>query len=168
MKMPELLTARILMNKALNHNIDESWIDWAITMIEAGFESENLYILAGVTKPYNQFELQELTNRVLSDLNLDYSERSSVVKNYVYYLILTSVNKPETYYHTLRELKCICQELDMDKEYMDFYLLYYAKDDLLVSVNQWYWEGADRGNVDKIITDQFVNWKNKFENKTEA
>lgn len=157
------------MNKSLNHDIDESWIDWAIEMMEAGFQSENLYILAGATKPYNQFELQELTNKVLQDLDLDSDNKTQVIKNYTYYLISTSIYKPEVYYSTLLELRNICQDLEMDREYMNFYCLFYAKDDLLVSVNQWYWDGATRENIDQIITDHFIDWRNKFEleqNKT--
>lgn len=163
MKKPVLSTYKILMNKSLNNDIDESWIDWAIEMIETGFESEYLYILAGISKPYNQFELHELTNNVLNDLDLDYSNKSLVVRNYVYFLIKTSIDRPTTYFNTLREIKDICIDLDMDKEYMDFYLLFFAKDDLIESENQWYWEGADRRNIDMIINEQFDKWKTKFE-----
>lgn len=34
---------------------------------------------------------------------------------------------------------------------MDFYLLYFAKDDLNESEIQWCWNGADRTNIDQII-----------------
>src|SRR5688572_9020785 len=97
MKQPVLSTNKILMHKSMNHIIDESWIDWAIEMMEAGFESENLYMLAGTTKPYNQFELQDLTTKVFKDLNLDYSDRDLIIKNYVYFLIKTTLNDPTTY-----------------------------------------------------------------------
>lgn len=38
---------------------------------------------------------------------------------------------------------------------MDFYLLYFAKDDLNESEVQWYWNGADRINIDLIIKNAF-------------
>ena len=44
-------------------------------MMQAGYEAISLYELAGISKPYNQFELQELTERVLKDLKLDYSNK---------------------------------------------------------------------------------------------
>lgn len=163
--MKVLSTYRILKAKAFNENVDESWIDWAIEMIEAGYESENLYMLAGETKPYNQFELQELTNKVFQDLRLDYSDKDDVIRNYVYYLISNSVEHPETYYKTLRELREICLQLDYDSRYMDFYLLYFAKDDLMVDEVQWYWEGANRANIDQIIRDKFKQWLGEFEQK---
>ncbi len=45
------------MSKAFNDDIDESWVDWAIEMIEAGFQSDNLYTLAGITYPSGQLHL---------------------------------------------------------------------------------------------------------------
>ena len=41
---------------------------------------------------------------------------------------------------------------------MDFYLLYFAKDDLLESDIQWYWDGANRENIDEIIDIEFKKW----------
>ena len=69
--IPVASTAEILAYKALNRDIGRSWVDWAIEMLFAGFETEHLIILAGETEPYNQFKLQELTNKVLSELQLD-------------------------------------------------------------------------------------------------
>lgn len=97
MPQPVLSTYQILRNKVLNRDIDESWVNWAREMMEAGFESINLYELAGITQPYNQFELIELTNAVLKDLHLDYSDTSLVIRNYVYFIIKTSLDKADSY-----------------------------------------------------------------------
>ena len=75
-------TYRVLMKKAFNEDIDESWVEWALEMMEAGYESDNLYILAGLSKPYNHFELQELTDKVFADLNLDTSGKLLTISNY--------------------------------------------------------------------------------------
>lgn len=45
---------------------------------------------------------------------------------------------------------------------MDFYLLYYAKDELTFDETQWYWEGANRHNMDEIIKDYFIKWLHEF------
>jgi len=47
---------------------------------------------------------------------------------------------------------------------MDFYNLYFAKDDLSVQEVQWYWENANRSNIDQVITNFFNDWleKNKL------
>lgn len=158
-----LSTYKILLDKVCNFDIDESWTSWAQEMIEAGYESDNLYILAGMSKPFNQFEMQELTSKVLSDLKIEYSDKEQVIHNYIYYLIFNSVNKPETYLESLRELKDIYYYLNMDSRYSNFYLLYFAKDDLNDSEVQWYWEGATRLNINDIIKEEFTKWLDEFE-----
>lgn len=158
-------TYAILMKKAFNEDIDESWIEWALEMMEAGYGSDNLYILAGISKPYNQFELQDLTDNTLADLNLEIKDKLLTIRNYVYYIISKTINQPTNYLTTLKEIKDICINLDMDNEYMDFYLLYFAKDDLNESENQWYWDGADRNNIDEIIKEKFKEYIDRIDEK---
>lgn len=165
MREPVLSTYKILKEKAFNSDINESWIDWAIEMMEAGYESNNLYELAGTTRPYNQFELQDLTNKVFKELNLDYSDKTKTLKNYVYFLLTSNTDKPEKYYKVLREFRDIYYELDADPEYQELALLYWAKDDLIYSEVQHYWDGADRTNIDKIISETFGKYIAKFEDR---
>jgi hypothetical protein len=159
---PVTSTYRIVKAKAFNEDIDESWIDWSLAMIEAGYESDNLYQLAGTTQPYNQFVLQELAGKVLRDLHLDYSNQKAVLNHYVYFLLSEAVHRPETYLSTLRELYDICVQVDMSVEYMDFYNLYLAKVDLMEDEMQWYWKGANRQNIDRIIEQRFQEWLREF------
>ena len=163
MQEPVLSTYKILKEKVFNSDIDESWVDWAIEMMEAGYEADSLYQLAGTLKPYNQFELQVLTTQVLKDLRLDYSDKSKALKNYVYFLITLNLDKSENYYKVLREFRDIYYELDMGSEYQDLALLYWAKDDLLYAEYQHYWDGANRENIDTIIRDKFELMKRQFE-----
>jgi hypothetical protein len=156
-------TYKVLMKKAFNDDIDECWVEWALEMMEAGYESDNLYILAGISKPYNQFELQELTDQVIADLNLKTSDKSLMIINYVYYILSTTINEPNKYLSTLRKVKDICIGLDMESEYMDFYLLYFAKYDLNESENQWYWDSADKNNIDEIIKRKFQEYIDKID-----
>ena len=165
MKEPVLSTYRILKEKACNADIDESWAEWAIEMMEVGYEVISLYQLAGISKPYNQFELQELTNEVLKDLQLDYSDKRKTIRNYVYYLINSNIYNPDNYSKTLKELTDIYYELNMDIEFQDFALLYWAKDDLIYEDYQYYWDGANRSNIDNIIKEQFDNYKKEFDNE---
>jgi hypothetical protein len=99
---PVKSTAEILAFKALNRDVDKTWVDWAVDMLIAGFDTEHLTILAGESEPFNQFQMQELAEKVLVELQLDYSDNSE---------------------------------------------------------NQWYWDGATRENIEKIITDYFTAWK---------
>ncbi|MDP4262789.1 MAG: hypothetical protein Q8941_09685 [Bacteroidota bacterium] len=77
--------------------------------------------------------------------------------------IVWAINDKKELLSTLNILNGIYQELDYREDYHDFFLLYWAKDDLNYSENQWYWEGAYRNNIDKIILDYFKAWKEKYE-----
>lgn len=165
MKEPVLSTYKILKEKAFQAEINESWIDWAIEMIEAGYASINLYELAGATRPYNQFEVQDLTTKIFKDLGLDYSDKTKVLKNYIYFLITSNLDKPETYSTILRECTDIYYDLNMNSEYQDLALLYWAKGDLLHADYQHYWDGANKENINAIIKEQFELLKRRFEPK---
>jgi len=155
MKELVLSTHQILKNKVFNCDFDESWIDWAIDMIEAGFNSENLYTLAAASKPYNQQALQ--------DFNLSFANKNLVIKKYVYFIVTNAIYKTNSYFKALRELKDICISMQYDELYMPFYLLYFAKVDLAECDHQLYWDGADKTNIDQIITTQFAEWIAKYE-----
>ena len=51
------MTAEILFYKQQNSNINIQWINWAIEMLQAGYETENLIILAGEDIHCNPFVL---------------------------------------------------------------------------------------------------------------
>ena len=56
-------------------------------MLVAGFENENLAILAGELEPYNQFELAGLMDKIFEDLDLKYEDAELTYKNYARYLV---------------------------------------------------------------------------------
>ena len=159
-------TTRVLAFKALNRYFDKVWVDWAVEMLMAGFENDNLMILAGEFEPYNQFQLQDLTTKVFKELNLDFSDKDLLIKNYACYLIDKFFIGELDNFKVLFELKDICIELDHEKYLYGFYSLYFAKEDLFDSENQWYWEGATRENIEKIIEEYFLNWKSNCKEKT--
>ena len=156
-------TAEILAFKALNRDIDKFWVDWAVDMLLAGFDTENLIILAGESEPFNQFQMQKLTDKVLYELRFDPSDKEKTINNYVYYLVSKALSGNVDTFEVLELLKDLCIELDLEDYLYDFYLLYFAKDDLSYSDNQWYWEGADKDNIDVVIRKFFTDWKARYE-----
>jgi len=153
-------TYEILAWKHLNKSVDEKWSNWAVEMMMVGYETEHLIQLAGIRKPYNQFELRELTDKVFDELNLDYKNQDNVLINYTTFLVKDVLNGRRELLKTLRDLKDLCITLDYDKRIHDFYLLYFAKEDLNYDTVQWYWEGATRDNIDQICFDYFEKWIN--------
>jgi hypothetical protein len=130
-------------------------------MISAGYKNEDLLILAGEQEPFNQFELQRLTDKILAELNLDLKDQERIIKNYATYLIDKNLNGEIEQIKVLYTLRDICIELGYEKYLYDFYLLYFAKDDLITLENTWYWPNVNKSNIDDVIKDYFVEWKMK-------
>ncbi|GLB48737.1 hypothetical protein [Neptunitalea lumnitzerae] len=151
-------TYEIILGKHLNQDVDEKWSTWAVDMMMIGYDTEHLVELAGIEKPYNQFELKELTDKVFEELNLDFTNRDKVVVDYVTYLATEVLNDNRDLLKTLREIKDLCIALDYHRKIYDFYSLYYAKEDLNDDTVQWYWNGADRTNIDQICMEYLTNW----------
>ena len=151
-------TAKVIAYKALNRNYDETWPDWATELLIAGFETENLLMLAGIRKPFDYFEMVGLTSKALDDLNLDYSDQHNAVQNYLSYLIHLCFNNELKPVAVLTEARDIYLELDHEVSLQEFYFLYYAKTDLMEDEVQWYIADVDRSNIDDAIMDYFRTW----------
>ncbi len=154
-------TYEMLAFKALNRDINEMWVDWAIQVIASGFESEHLLILASISKPYNQFYLQDLTSKVLAELSLDISSMQIVIYNYVVYLVSEVKSGNRSSSEVLKTLKDIYLELNFEESLRDFYLLSLALEELKYENHQMYWPGGKRGNINFIISDYFEDWIKK-------
>jgi hypothetical protein len=156
-------TYQILAYKALNRDIDELWIDWAIEMMESGYATEHLAILAGLSVNFmNQFYAQDLTSRALHELSLDYSNQEQAVKQYAVSLIDEMLVGRKGVADVLKELGTICEELDFENYLYDFYLLQLAYKDLHCGGYQFYWPGATQDNIDGIIIGYFQTWAEKY------
>lgn len=154
-------TAEILAFKVLNRNVNNVWINWAIEMLIAGYNSESLLFLAGENEKTNQFELQNLANKTLEELGLDFSDKENIIKSYVCYLVDEAILEKKSYLSVLKILKDLCIELAYESYLYDFYSLYYAHEDLKYDFHQWYWDNADRENINQVIEDYFLKRKNE-------
>ncbi|MFA6248916.1 MAG: hypothetical protein WC615_18375 [Mucilaginibacter sp.] len=155
-------TTEILAFKVLGRAIDKTWVNWAYDMLEAGFETENLVMLAGEFEPYDQLELQRLTDRIFIELNLALNNHEQILKKYVCYLVDKALAGKIKFVYVLDTLKDMYVELDHDSSFGGFYLLYWAYDDLKYSEQQWYWDGATRENIDEMARDYFMQWKTEY------
>lgn len=151
-------TAEILAYKLLGESVDKRWINWAYDMLCAGFETESLVILAGEVEPYNQFELQSLTNKIFNELHLTWDNTKETLINYVSYLINEALAGKLKAESVLSIIKDMYHQLDHESALQDFYMLYYAYDDLRYSDNQYYWNGATKENIYSIIRQYFEMW----------
>ena len=154
-------TREILAWRVLNRPIDQSWIDWAVSMLQAGHDTTHLAILAGMTPPFNQFEMVALVDKVLRELGRDWADRESVVKDYAVELLEKMLRHEVNSADAMCTLSDLCIELQYPPFLMDFYRLHFAQEDLRTSEVQWYWPDATRANIENIIHEYTSRWIQK-------
>ena len=131
-------TLRILAYKALDRDFDRTWSDWAVEMLMSGFETEHLVILAGMSDPFDYFEMQTLSTKALNELGFDFSNKLKSIWKYVSYLIHLYYEGKLESVEVLSEVRDLYLELDYEKSLQQFYFLYYPKSDLISEEVQWY------------------------------
>jgi hypothetical protein len=155
---PVLSTAEIMFLKWQNLAVDKAWADWAVEMLEEGYDTEYLLMLASISNFDNQFELKAITDKVFKELSLDLSDEKKVTKNYISYQVERGLTDKIGYDVVLDKLRYCYYNSNYQYLIQPFYNLYYAKDDLKYGNSQYYWDGADRTNIDTIIENYFREW----------
>lgn len=155
-------TYKVLADKAMNHDSGEDWVDWAIEMIESGYENDHLYVLAGLSFPYNIFQVHELAEKAFDELGIERPSGDNAIIGYAYYLISEAVSGKLEYSLVLKNLKDICVNLDYYVPLYSFYLLYFAYEDLKHQSVQFYWPDADHDNINSVVEKEFRNWIERF------
>ena len=159
---PVKSTAEILAIKILDGQINSRWVKWAIDMLITGYETENLYILAGIDNFKNQIQLKVLMDKIIDELHLDYSDSEQILNNYADFLLEESLKG---------NIDTFCLFDMIDRLYSGIGRIcyinesnsyYWAKKDLLETGEQWYIKGATLGNIDQMIIDYFKEQLKKF------
>jgi hypothetical protein len=151
-------TKEILAWRVLNRSINESWVDWAVSMLQAGHDTLHLAILAGETEPFNQFAIVAIVDKALAELGCDWSDKETVIRDHVAELLHQVLAHQIASRNALRVLADMCLELDYPSYLLDFYYLYFAQDDLRTLEIQWYWPGATRENIEETIHQYATEW----------
>jgi len=140
-------------------------IDWAIEMIELGHESPALFMLAAFIKPTNYFEVIEYVKDTIQELELEMKSGDDATLSYTSFYVQLIANKVNIR-ENLTELYKFCQSRDYECLVYDFYLLYWAWDDIDFEDNDYnhYWAEAKTNNIEQIVVGEAKKWikKNKY------
>jgi len=134
------------------------WVDWATERMDAGDDTPSLRILAGLTGSFDQIDVTRLLDACLSELGVEPLDRETAVKVYASELLKNLLGNTQPVRDVLRELGDLCIQTEYDRELYPFYLLHFALWDLEDGEVQWYWDGADRSNIDGIVRKQASEW----------
>lgn len=133
-------------------------VTWALDAIVAGFDSKSLRILAGLDGPLDQEEIRRLYSAAFAELGIRPLPEAAHVRFYVTSVLRAMLSGTFGRKEALERLSDLHISRGYDRELTDFYLLYHAKWDLESSEVQWYWEDANRSNIDRIIEEHARNW----------
>jgi hypothetical protein len=143
----------------------QDWVNWAMEAIVAGYDSKSLRLLSGLEAPFDDQEINRLSNKTFAELNIVPLKKENYIPYYIAPILHQKSEGTLTRKEALAKLKDLCLVTNYQKPLMDFYLLYFALSDLETSEVQWYWKGANRENIAKIVDDYFENWlKNHHQN----
>ena len=145
-----ITTRKILALKALNRTCAQECVEWAIGQIERGIGTRHVLMLASMTPPFNHFEMSDLRDRALEEVAAEPMNYADAVKVIAAETAADAVRGRIDLLSALHVLNRLCIDEDYPPELNDFYLLYFAWDDLRTSDVQWYWPGATRDNVAAI------------------
>jgi hypothetical protein len=130
MKLPES-TSNLKLLKLFNRSVDSSWSNWAVELIQNVYHHESILWLAGISEPFNQFELKELSSEVFNVLNISLDNEDNIIQDYVKFTINQVLNKKlelSIALFSLRDLyqereypSCLSLFSDLAYCYADFY-----------------------------------------------
>jgi len=134
-------------------------IDWAVEMIELGYESRSLGMLASLSKPANYFEVIGHVKEAVTELGLKMKRGDAAVLSYASYYV-HQILRGDRVRENLTELYKFCRNREYEDLVYDFYLLYWAWDhlDFEDGDHNHYWDGARRNNIEEIVVREAEVW----------
>lgn len=163
-KFPES-TYRILACQEFTEGVFDTdlIVDWAIEMLEHGYETDSLLILAGMPKPVNSFEVFPYLSSALKELGLKPLTGDDAIIAYIWTVVCElidseSVGDPlyfiNDFYEWFRD--------DDAKVIQGFCRLYYAWscfDNGEQGVDMdIYWKGVTEDNLEQLLKDYAKDW----------
>lgn len=133
-------------------------VNWATDAIVFGSDSKCLRILAGLCPPFDRDEIKRLLGAALKELQIDELPEQLQVPVYVTSILKAMLDKELPRNEALRRISDLYLQRNYDGHLKDFYHLYYAKWDLESYNEQYYWAGANRSNIDRLIDDYSKKW----------
>ncbi|RBL89419.1 hypothetical protein DF182_23155 [Chitinophaga flava] len=137
----------------------DPFIDWAIEMLQFGYDTPQLLILAGLPKPTSFFETIPYVKGALNELRQEQRADDPAIVRLTGYI--KEIAQDKDIEENLGELY-VCYYGAYDKYYLllDFFLLYLAWYSLMNSYSddQNYWPGAKSENIRNIVVQRAKLW----------
>lgn len=150
-------TTQILAEKALDMECGQACVDWAVGLLEAGSDSMNVTMLAGMTPPLTHFEVASRRDQVLADLGVAPLSKSEAVRVWAAEHLRHAWEGGASRRAALRTVSALYVRNDYQEALYDFYLLDCAWDDLGEAGSAChYWPGATAETIEDIVQERIA------------
>ena len=147
-------TKQIVAEKALDMTCGQTCVDWAVGLIEAGSDSMHTAMLAGMSPPFNHFEVASRRDQALADLGITPVSKSDAVRAWAAEYLRHAWEGGASRRSALRTISALCVRNDYQEDLYDFYLLDCAWDDLDEGGHAFHWPGATAETIEDIVQER--------------
>jgi hypothetical protein len=140
-------------------------VSWAVSMLENGYDGENLRKLAGFILPFSYFEVVEYLEKALKELQIPLIYGKKAILKYTSDVIADLLDGFKSYEELVKELSELCINNDCMKELYDFYLLDNAIKDFEHGEEQSHWPdpSINKQNIEDTVLSVSKKWRQRFE-----
>lgn len=151
----EELTTNIFAEKILTQFDSKKYIDWAINVMELGYESENLFILAGLDNELTQIR-EEYFWKTIKDLNISVNKTDAeLIQNYAKFIAQKVIDNEIDIDDAFRIMLRICSTTGYEQRYIPFYEIDEDLDYLFYDNSILFNSGLTKENKTEFIREEF-------------
>ena len=151
----QAITYRILAEKLLTHFDSQKYVDWAVALLENGFESESLVILAGLDS-YSTEEKEKYFWESIGELGIRIEKNDSeLIDYYAYFIANQVIDNKITPMLGLSRMLDVVRATDYSSKYIQFDLLDEDIDYLNYSQTTIYNTGLTFDNKEEFVKEEF-------------
>jgi hypothetical protein len=119
----KISTPAIQAKHALQRTQTEDYVEWATSMLEAGEDSENLRILAGLSRFASPFEAEEHFRKARKELGISEPTKVQAIRDYAIHLAQQIIDETIPFQQGVEILSQLCYSNDYPKYLMGWYNL---------------------------------------------
>jgi len=151
----ENITLESLAESVLPHFDSKKLVDWAINTLKLGYESENLYILAGMDNDTTE-EREKYFWKSIKDLNIDCQKsKEKLIEFYANTIAKKTINKELNIENALDKMYKIIIATDYDKRYYSFFDIIEDIDNIRCYGRPLLCSGLTREKFDEYVIEEF-------------
>ena len=155
--MDYLVTA-IFGEKALHYLSTSDYVDWAGEMLVQGYDSYSLRILAGLDRVASSFEAEDYFLRSVKEMGLNIPDSKIAIRAYACAIAQQIIDGKLSGQQGVRALYKICIATEYERDFMVWFELDDALDNLLYGEYPFTYETATLENFDEIAKHEAANF----------